>query len=154
VGVNLFVIKFTPILYLTQIVIALYFYRENKFFSIYVFVFVLGLLDDCVYSRILGFSGIFNVLYLNVLSFFISKFNKNLAKYLILNLGLFVYFLYQLLSLIYLRDKSYIALLFTGDVILLQVFAFLGVFFFQSVLYLKRDFKNNVQRRFGRISRV
>ena len=154
IGVNFFTVKFTPVFYLTHAMIAVYFRKENKFYIIYLFVFIIGMIDDIVYSRILGVSSIFNILYLSVLNVLMNKFNKNLARYLILNIGLVFYFCYQVLSLIYLRGKYYTPLLYGGDVLLLQIFAFLGVFIFQSILYLKRDFKKSVRERFARVTNI
>lgn len=154
VGVNFFTVKFTPIFYLTHAMIAVYFRKENKFYIIYPFVFIIGMIDDIVYSRILGASSIFNILYLNTLNVLMNKFIKNLARYLILNIGLVFYFFYQVLSLIYLRGKYYMPLLYGGDVLLLQIFAFLGMFIFQSILYLKRDLKNNVKERLIRVTNL
>ena len=45
-------------------------------------------------------------------------------------------------------------LLYGGDVLLLQIFAFLGMFIFQSILYLKRDLKNNVKERLIRVTNL
>lgn len=102
---NIFFIKRTPILYLPLIIVIFFSRRRQSPYYLNILIFILGLAEDVLSSRILGVTSIFCLVFFIILNKIVSNFIRDLAKCIITIIGLILYTFYEIISLFYLQDQ-------------------------------------------------
>jgi len=153
---NAFIVKMVPILYITPIISMVFFKNEYKFLFFGPLIFVFGLIEDLLCSRVLGVSAIFCLIFFNVIELVIAKFPNRIAKYITILVGLSIYGSWEIISLIYLRSSNYVEQISISDTIIFQAISLVSTSLILSIIYLRRGNERDkkIKNRFKKIATI
>lgn len=136
VTINLSAINYAPIFYPLPL-IFLYLYKKDifSFLVLNIFIFLAGIIDDIVFCRILGTSSIFYLLLFNISLFFLNSTRKPI--YYVGHISLIVlYYSYQIISLIFLRNSFYMEILHKKEIFYYELIALASTFIILVISWL------------------
>lgn len=138
--INISFIKFTPLFYPLPLIFL--YLRKKNILSSNIFIFIAGIIEDIIFCRILGISSLFYLLLFNIISIFLYS-TKKLIYYTGQITLIFLYYIYQIISLIFLRDKFYIEILQAKEIFYYQLIALSLSFLILSLLWIRDNNKRD-----------